>query len=239
MNRSKEPNKETLCVIPARGGSKDIPRKNIKPLVGKPLIYYSINTALQSKLISRVIVSTEDNEIAKIAKGFGADVPFLRPSKLAADNVHSVYAILDIIEKLKERESYIPDAVIMLLPTSPLTTSKHIDDAISLYFKHNNGSVISVCPFEKPLSSIRKIEQHKLNPIFKVKNFNVQRQDSQLYVVNAAIYITKPERLIKYKTFHKGEVYPYIMSKEDSIDINDELDFEFAEFLLSKKGNNI
>jgi N-acylneuraminate cytidylyltransferase len=235
MSKNKALNKEVLCVIPARGGSKGIPRKNIKSLAGKPLIYYSITAALQSKSVSRAIVSTEDNEIAKIAKEFGADVPFLRPEELAKDNVHSVYVTIDVLEKLKERESYAPDVVIMLLPTSPLATSKHIDDAVSLYFQHNKGSVISVCPFELPILAIRKIEKSKIKPLFNVKNFNVRRQDAELYFVNAALYIAKPEDLIKNQTFHGDEVYPYIMSKEDSLDINDEHDFKIAEFIISKK----
>ncbi len=226
--------KEVLCVIPARGNSKGIKRKNLKNLCGKPLIYYAINTALKSKNISRVIVSSEDDEIASISKQYGADVPFLRPNNLSEDNVHSVFPVIDCLEKLKKEESYNPDAVVMFLPTAPLTTSKDLDNAINLFFSMVTN-VISVCDFDKPIASIREIIDGHLVPIIKKKNYNIQRQDFKYYIVNAAIYVSSPKTLIKNKTFHTKNVLPLNMKKENSLDINDLIDFEICEYILKQK----
>jgi CMP-N,N'-diacetyllegionaminic acid synthase len=228
-------NPEILCVIPARGGSKGIPRKNIRLLAGKPLIHYSISAALGSKFVSRVIVSTEDNEIALIANDLGSEVPFLRPKELAEDNIHSVYPVIDVLKKLEATERYVPEAIIMLLPTSPLTCSHHIDEAFKRFSDLKSGSVISVCPFDKPVSAIRRIDGGMMKPVIDVENFNVQRQDFQLYIVNASIYIAKPAVLFKAKTFHTNEVYPYVMKKEDSLDINDMNDFENVSRIISER----
>jgi len=238
MEKNDSLKKEALCIIPSRGGSKGIPRKNIKLLAGKPLIYYAINAAKKSKMTNRVVVSTEDEEIADVALKYGAEVPFLRPKKLAEDNIHSVFAVIDMINKLKKNYDYNPDAVVMLLPTAPLTSSDHIDDSLKLFFEKDKGSVISVSPFELPISAIRKKKGEKIEPIFNVSNFNVQRQDSENLMVNAAIYVAKPERIIKDKTFHGDVVYPYIMPKEVSVDINDEFDFRFVSYLMLNRENS-
>ena len=124
--------KNILGIIPARGGSKGIPRKNIKPLHGKPLIYYTIKEALKSKFLNRVVVSTEDNDIAEIAKKFGAKV-IKRPKELARDETPIRDVVIHVLNKFKEKK-YIPDAVVLLQPSSPLRKAHHIDEAISLFF---------------------------------------------------------------------------------------------------------
>ena len=154
--------KDTLCIIPARGGSKGIPRKNIKLVAGNPLVSYAITAALKSTLVSRVIVSTDDKEIAHIAQQCGAEIPFLRSAKLAKDDVHSVFVVLDALDKLEEIEGYIPDVVMMLLPTAPLITAKYVDEALGLCFQKKQGSVISVCPFELPISERYRCQAARL-----------------------------------------------------------------------------
>ena len=152
--------KELLCVIPARGNSKGIERKNVKKLNGNPLIFYAINSAIKSSFVTRLVVSTENQEIADLATKFGADVPFLRPKSLSQDNIHSVFPVIDMLKKLEQKENYIPDGVMMFLPTSPLTTEKHLDDAINLFF-NKRRNVISVTEYDKPLSAIRLIKKEK------------------------------------------------------------------------------
>jgi N-acylneuraminate cytidylyltransferase/CMP-N,N'-diacetyllegionaminic acid synthase len=227
--------KEVLCIIPARGGSKGITRKNIVSVAGKPLIYYSISAALGSESVSRVVVSTEDDEIAKVARGFGADVPFFRPEELAEDEVHSVFPVIYTVRRLQETEGYLPDAVLMLLPTCPLTRPHHISEAVALFFSNRPGAVISVSKFNKPLSSIRKVVGDQIKPVTTVEDFNVQRQDYNLYVVNAAMYIATPRNLFDRQTFHLDNVHPYVMADEDSLDINSPTDLRMADFLLSQQ----
>ena len=220
-----------LCVIPARGNSKGIKRKNLKKLNGNPLIYYSIKSAIESSSISRLVVSTEDQEIADLALRYGADVPFLRPKSLSEDNIHSVFPVIDVLKKLKQIENYEPDGVMMFLPTSPLTTANHLDEATNLFF-NTRSNVISVTEYDKPLSAIRLIKKEKLVPVIRTKNYNIQRQDYQHYIVNAAIYISTPDKLINNQTFHIPDVTPFIMDKEFSMDINDIIDFQICESIL-------
>ncbi|MBC8555357.1 MAG: acylneuraminate cytidylyltransferase family protein, partial [Candidatus Brocadiales bacterium] len=140
-------NKRILAIIPARGGSKRLPRKNILDLAGKPPIAWSIEAALGSKYIDRVIVSTDDEEIAGISRKYGADVPFMRPNKLATDESSSVDVVLHVINTLKEkgRES---EYIMLLQPTSPLRTMENIDEAVELLQSSSSDAVISVCEAE-------------------------------------------------------------------------------------------
>ncbi len=231
----QENNKEILTIITARGGSKGVPRKNIKELYGKPLVSYAIEASLNSKLSTRTMVSTEDEEISEVAKSLGAEVPFLRPQSLAEDNIHSVFAIIDAVEKLREIEGYSPAGVIMLLPTAPFTTSKHLDASIELFFRNNRENVMSVMPFGKPVTGIRIIEDGLLIPLIKTDNYNLLRQQCNYYYVNAAIYIASPENLTKDRTYHAGRIHPYMMTQHESVDINTQIDFDYAEFLMAKE----
>lgn len=145
---------EVLALIPARGGSKSIPHKNIYPLLGKPLIAYTIEAVLGSKLISRVIVSTDDEKIARIAKKYGAEVPFMRPRKHAGDRTPDLPVFKHAIQWLAENENYHPDVVVHLWPTSPLRYAEHIDQAVKLLADHPKADAVrsvsmpSVTPFK-------------------------------------------------------------------------------------------
>ena len=182
------------------------------------------------------VVSSEDQEISEVAKEYGAEVPFFRPRELAEDDVHSVFPVIDVLIKLKELENYEPDGIMMFLPTSPLTTRNHLDEAIDLFFQ-SKKNVISVQEFDKPLSAIRLIKKEKLVPVIEAQNYNIQRQDYQHYIVNAAIYISTPDKLINSQTFHIPDVTPYIMDKEFSMDINDIIDFQHCEYLMANNNN--
>lgn len=137
-----------LALVPARGGSKGVPGKNIRPLAGKPLISYTINAALRSEYQLRVVVSTDDVRIAEVSRAAGAEVPFLRPQELALDETPTLSVVQDALHWLKEHEAYEPEIVVLLQPTSPLRTAQHIDEGIRLLLETGADSVISVCEAE-------------------------------------------------------------------------------------------
>ena len=133
-----------LSIIPARGGSKGIPNKNIVNIAGKPLIQYTIEAALNSKSLHSLIISTDDKKIAEVGKNCGVEIPFMRPAKLARDDTPAIDVVLHALDWLKENDSYEPDAVVLLQPTSPLRTEKHIDEAIQLFVEENADTVVSI-----------------------------------------------------------------------------------------------
>lgn len=222
-----------IAIIPARGGSKGLPGKNVKLLSGKPLIAYTIEAALASKLISRVIVSTEDPHIAEIAIKYGAEVPFLRPKHLADDNSIAVDTYLYTIHRICKDKNSLVKSIIVLQPTSPLRTSNDIDNAIELFKANNADSVISYTKEQHPISWHKYIDSNqRIISISHEKLHN--RQDLQeTYYPNGAIFIFKYEMLVSRKYYSENS-YAYIMSRSRSIDIDYIDDFEYAEFLISK-----
>ena len=229
-------NPEILSIIPARGGSKGIPKKNIKPLLGKPLIAWTIEAAKKSKYVDRIIVSTENEEIAEISKGYGAEVPFLRPEELAKDESPTIDAIFHALEVLKE-EKYNPDIVILLQPTSPLRNAKDIDSAIELFLNADCESVMSVCEVEHSPYWCFEIEGGYLKSLFGDEYRGLRRQDLEgVYMPNGAIYISIPQTLYKYKSFYCSHTIPYIMPIRRSVDIDNEVDFMLAESLIKNMG---
>jgi CMP-N-acetylneuraminic acid synthetase len=223
-----------VAIIPARGGSKGIPRKNIRLLAGKPLIAYSIEAALNSKYINRVIVTTEDKEIAGISRKYGAEV-IERPEGLAKDNSQTIDVVKHILENLKKNENYTPDIIALLQPTSPLRTEKDIDNVIELFANNKCGSVISVCEAIHPVYWTFTIEKY-LKPLFSWDYIlNKRRQDlPKTYILNGAVYITSLDNLYKYNSFFNRKIIPYIMQSKKSVDIDEKVDFEFVEFLLRR-----
>jgi len=231
-------NKKILAIIPARGGSRRLPGKNIRKLLGKPLIVWTIEQAKKSKYIDKLIVSTDDKTIAKISKKYGAEVPFLRPKELARDSTKIIDVILNLLSLLK-KENYIPDIIALLQPTSPLRTVKDIDNAIELFLKNKCESVISIYESgHSPYWSF-KIEKKYLKPVFGWKYFKMRRQDlPKSYTPNGAIYITTTKILHKYKSFYTNKILSYIMPKERSIDIDNEIDFKLTELILKNENKN-
>lgn len=222
-----------IVIIPARGDSKGLPGKNVKLLSGKPLIAYTIEAALASKLVSRVIVSTDDSNIVEVAKKYGAEVPFLRPKYLAEDDSLAVDTYLYTINRICKEESIIVENLIVLQPTSPLRTSHDIDNAIKLFKINNADSVISYTQEMHPISWHKNIDSDQR--IISLPNEKLQnRQDLQpTYYPNGAIYIFKFE-LLKSKTYYTENSFAYIMPRNRSIDIDYIDDFEYAEFLILK-----
>jgi len=229
-----------IAIVPARGGSKGIPGKNIKIFCGKPLIYYTISEALKSKLITEIIISTDSLEIAETAKGFGAKCPFIRPSELATDNAKAIDNYIYTVKKLNDDYNYSEDEFIVLQPTSPLRTVFDIDNAINLFIEKSADSVISVTEFDHPIEWAKIIESDgRLRNYFQSEtNSNLNRQELQTsYRPNGAIFVFKFELLFNNYSYYSENTFGYKMSSENSIDIDTELDFEFAEYIMRKRNN--
>ena len=222
-----------LAIIPARAGSKGLPGKNIKLLQGKPLIAHTIEQALKAKNVSRVIVSTDDGEIARIALKYGAEVPFMRPKSLATDTALSVDNYIYTIKKLQKENNIKIKEFIVLQPTSPLRTSNDIDNAINLFYKKEADSVISYSKENHPITWHKQINNDlSFTNIFEDKLQN--RQDIKTtYFPNGAIFIFK-FNIISQKKYYTQKSFAYIMPRNRSIDIDTIDDFEYAEFLLQK-----
>lgn len=230
--------RRNLAIIPARSGSKGIKDKNVKELNGKPLIAYTIEVARKSKIFEDIVVSTDSEKYADISKKYGALVPFLREEKLSGDQASSLDVILDVLEKMKQLgKEY--DTLILLQPTSPLRTEEDLKQAYEFYLEKKASAVVSVCEMEhSPLWA------NTLPPSKKIDNFlrdigNKNRQQLEKYYrVNGAIYIVNVEYFKKYKNFYQEDSYAYIMSRENSIDIDEEIDFKIAEYLIKEKEKN-
>ena len=218
-----------LAIIPARGGSKGVPRKNIKPLCGKPLIAWSIEAAKESKYIDRVVVSTDDDEIAAIALSLNADVPFMRPSELAADDSPGVAVVLHALENLTQY-----DWVCLLQPTSPLRTVKDIDSMIEFCLKRDVESAVSVCEVSEHPYWMKSMDAfNRLKPIIENAPKVTRRQDlPQVFKLNGAIYLAKSKWLKQKGDLLSSETIAYLMPTDRSVDIDSKQDWLFAEFLM-------
>ncbi len=231
-------NKKILAVIPVRGGSKGVPRKNIKILDGKPLLYYSIREGKKSKYIDRLVVSTEDQEIKKVAEEFGAEV-IDRPEELASDTATTPDTLINVLKQLKQKDDYKPYAVLLLQATTPLRTFRDIDKAIELFLNEDSDSVVSVCEAPAKMNPhwVRKIENGLLKPYLKEdeKNPHAMRQDlPKVFWRNGMIYIIKTSVLIKTRNMYGEKCIPYIMEPRYRINIDEPTDFMFLEMLIQK-----
>lgn len=232
-------NKNILAIIPARGGSKGVPRKNIKEINGKPLIAYTIEEAIKSRYLHRIVVSTEDKEIADISKKYGAEVPYLRPIELADDKSPTIDCIIHMINWLKINEDYIPDYICLLQCTSPLRTNEDIDGTIKKAINIDLDGAISVCEAEvNPYWTNVFIDEKLKYFIEEGKNITRRQDLPQIYRINGAVYIIKTEILLNKRTFETDNMTGYIMSSNNSIDIDNEIDFKFAQLLMKESEKN-
>lgn len=228
--------KKVLAIIPARGGSKRLPRKNILPLGAEPLIKWTIDAAKDCQYIDRFIVSTEDSEIAEVSKKEGADVPFLRPDYLAEDSTTTLDVVLHLLNKLEEKGEHY-DYIVLLQPTSPLRTAKHIDAAFQQLIETNQRAIVSVCEAEHhPLWCNTLPENKTMSSFLNKEVHNKRSQDLPTYYrLNGAIYICLIPLLKAEKTFLPSvDCSAYIMLQEDSIDIDTKSDFDRAELAVDR-----
>lgn len=223
-------NKTFLGIIPARGGSKRLPRKNLLNLCGKPLIAWTIEAGKKSRYIDEIIVTSDDDEILGISKQFGSNI-IKRPKELASDTALTFDAVKHVLDSISESYDY----VILLQPTSPLRNEKHIDEAIEFLFVKNADAVISVCETEHcPLWCNTLPDNKSMEGFLKEEIKNKRSQDlPKYYRLNGAIYICNIDKLLKAKSFFlEKNIFAYIMDKKSSIDIDEEIDFILAQALF-------
>ena len=226
-----------LTIIPARGGSKGIKLKNLSKINDKPLVAFSIEHSLESKLINRTIVSTDNEEIAKVSEEYGAEIPILRSKELAGDRILDLPVFEHMLTYLKEEENYEPEIVVHLRPTSPYREPKWIDSAINLLVENPSAdSVRSVSEPSQHPYRVFEIKNKYLLPLMNERHpepYLLRRQDlPKMYYYNCVIDVTKPSTIFNKKSMTGDKMLPYIMKREDSIDIDTPMDLEFAKVFL-------
>jgi CMP-N-acetylneuraminic acid synthetase len=228
--------KKILAIIPARGGSRGIKNKNIKVLNKKPLLYYTAKESKNSKYLDKIVLSTDSNVIAKIGKKLGIEVPFIRPKELAKNQTPMIPVIKHVLEKLQKIENYVPDIIVILQPTSPLRTSKHIDQAIEIFMKKKTDSLVSVTEIPHTMNPFSAMKlKKKGNLIFFLEyneNNNLRQKKPLFYYRNGAIYIFNRKCFLKNNSLFGKHISSYIMPKSNSLDIDDKFDWFLAECLI-------
>jgi N-acylneuraminate cytidylyltransferase/CMP-N,N'-diacetyllegionaminic acid synthase len=232
--------KRAAAIIPARGGSKGIPGKNLKPAAGKPLIAWTVETALAATLLDRVIVSTDSPEIADVARRYGAEVPFMRPAHLAQDDTPGIAPVLHAAQWLADNEGYQPDMIMLLQPTSPLRIPEDIDRAIELIREKGADAIVSVTPVEAHPYWMKQIDgAGRMTDFIKLDQPIERRQDlPELYTVNGAIYVARYEVLMQQKTFDTDNTFSLVMPPERSLDIDTPWDLCLADLILKDRRRN-
>lgn len=221
--------KKILSLITARGGSKGIPGKNIKDLGGKPLIAWTIQSSLDSKLIDRTVLSSDSDEIIKIAKRFGCEVPFKRPDNLAQDETSSIEVICHALSKI---EGY--DYLVLLQPTSPFRSNGILDEMIMKIIDDDIKQLVSVKQLKKESHFIyERDKDNYLVPLSGEYVLNKRRQDqSPLYEHNGSVYISEIEFLLKNKSYNCKETQMFEMKGKDNLDIDEHIDFQLAKIII-------
>lgn len=222
-----------LALIPARGGSKGIPQKNIRLLAGKPLIAHTISAARQVSGIDRVVVSTDDPTIAEIAKKWGAEVPFLRPPELAADTTPGIDPVLHALDQVPEATQ-----LLLLQPTSPMRSSADIEGILAFKVKHRCPSVVSVSASAKhPQWMVQLTANHEIHPVLPAPPAATRQQLETVYAFNGALYLCDRNWLQNQRSFVGPGTLGYPMPPERSVDIDTPLDWLWAETLMEHAGD--
>ncbi|MFC1692047.1 cytidylyltransferase domain-containing protein [Candidatus Latescibacterota bacterium] len=224
---------KTLAIIPARGGSKGVPRKNILPLMGKPLIVHTIENSHNAKTVDRIVISTDDTEIAAISKQYGAEV-ILRPADISGDTASSESALLHVLDHLKQSEGYEPDLVVFLQCTSPLTTPEDIDGTVRKLLEENADSALSVVPFHYFLW--RRDKHGDAIGINHDKTARLLRQEREPQLLETGgIYVMKTSGFLEARHRFFGKTVMYVCPGERWLEIDEPADFRIAEELLREK----
>jgi CMP-N,N'-diacetyllegionaminic acid synthase len=220
-------------IIPARGGSKGIPGKNLVALGGRPLIAHTFEAARASRTLTRIVLSTDSEQIAEFGRAERIDVPFLRPSSLADDDTPMLAVLQHAISAVDVR----PDVIVLLQPTSPLRRAEHIDAAVTILQRSGADSVVSVIavPHQFTPGSLMRVEENRIVP-FQNEPMATRRQDKPLlYARNGPAILVTRAQVLESGRLYGDDTRPYVMSREDSIDIDDPLDLEIAEALLARR----
>lgn len=227
----------TLGVTAARGGSKGIPRKNIKLLAGKPLIAHTITAALAAASLTRYLVSTDDTEIAAVARQWGAEVPFRRPAHLATDEAAQLDVLIHAVTWAEQQEQNRYDYVVVLQPTAPLRTTQDIENGLALLRDSGADAVVSIIPVVHghPNFDMHRLANNRMVPLHPDVEAGLRRQDCPpVYVRNGAIYAVRRDVLVGRRSLYGADCRPYIMPPERSANIDSPLDLDFAEFLFNR-----
>lgn len=227
----------SLAIVPARGGSRGVPGKNIVPVAGKPLIAWTLEAALGAACLDRVIVSSDNQKIIEVSKTYGGEAPFVRPDELAADDTPGIMPVLHAIEWLDENEGYRPDFVVLLQPTSPLRTSEDVDSVFKLAIEKNAESVVSVVPaYSHPYWTKKILPDGRMEDFIPQTQVPQIRQDlTDAYALNGAIYLARTSFILKEKGWYADNTYAYIMPPERSLDVDTSWDLYLADLLLKEK----
>lgn len=229
--RSKEKTTNILALIPARGGSKGIKHKNIKPLNGRPLISYTIEEALKSKYINRTVVSTDDNKIASVARQYGAEVPFMRPNDLAKDHIPDFPVIEHALLWFDDKDWKV-DYVVFLRPTNIFRTIDDIDRAIEKMLGSDFDSIRGISKAVYPPYWMKRVVGEKLIPFIETGYEGTRRQElPEVYQGNGTVEVIKRETILKKKSMYGENIGFVIMDDIATVDIDTELDFKMAECL--------
>ena len=223
-------NKRILGIIPARGGSKGVPGKNIKPLDGKPLIAWTIKAAKESKYLDRLILSSDSLAIIKVAKQYGCNVPFVRPSELSQDETPGISPVLHVIEQVPDYEY-----IVLLQPTSPFRSAGDIDRCIEICLEQYGKACISVSEVKENPSWMYHIQENKiLSPLLDAPLITRRQNLPKVYKINGAVYVAKAKWLQKSRSFMGVNTVAYVMPHERSLDIDTPFDFRIAEMLVDE-----
>jgi CMP-N-acetylneuraminic acid synthetase len=218
-----------LGVIPARGGSKRLPNKNILPCGGKPMIAHSIEAAAASQALDSTIFSTDSEKIRAVALEYGADAPFLRPAELATDSVRNIDVILHALDYLELEHGLAFDAVVLLQPTSPLRTARHIDEAIEVFLRNDPPTLASVVgPIAKRQPTLMRAIGDEVMEV-------IPDHPAAYYRYNASIYIARTDYIREHRSIHGARSSFYVMP-ETCVDVDEAADFAIADFLLKQDG---
>jgi N-acylneuraminate cytidylyltransferase len=220
-----------LAIIPARGGSKEVPRKNLREIAGKPLISWAIEEGRKSQYIDRLILSSEDPEIISMARSWSCEVPFVRPAELARDETPGIEPVLHALRVLPEKYDYI----VLLQPTSPLRLAEDIDGCLETCLCHHAPACVTVTEVDQsPFWMYRLDTSRHLVPLIDQKSLPSRRQDlPQVYTLNGAVYVAQTTWLQQQRTFLTNETVAHIMPRERSLDVDTELDLKICESLIS------
>ena len=220
-----------LALIPARGGSKGVPRKNVRLLAGKPLIAWTIEAARQASGVDRIVVSTDDEEIACVAREFGAEIPFMRPDALAQDNTPGMDVVFHALDNLPAH-----DDILLLQPTSPLRTAEDIEAIIRLRTELDAPAAVSVTEMDHPVEWMYRMGAGtRLQPVLDTPSL-ARRQDAvPAYALNGALYLARVHWLLEQRSFVTAQTIGYPMPAARSPDIDTSLDWRWVEFLIKEK----
>ncbi|MCB1174173.1 MAG: acylneuraminate cytidylyltransferase family protein [Leptospiraceae bacterium] len=222
-----------VALVPARGGSKGLPRKNVLPLNGKPMIAWAVEGALKSACIQRVVVSTDDDEIMDAAVAAGAEAPFRRPDELATDTATARDVILHFLDWMRDYDVE-PEVFVILQPTSPMRDHEDIDRCLQKMSQHDAQAVVSVCEAEHHPWLMNELpDDGNMGGFLRESAMDARRQDLRpQYRLNGAVYACRSDFFRSTGSFYGLRTYACVMSRERSVDVDDRMDFRFAELLM-------